>query len=430
MRILVVGSGGREHALAWKLLQSKEVEKVYVAPGNGGTASLPDCENIPYRDEDQAGLIREAQSQQVELAVIGPEVPLVEGIADLFENAGVPVVGPGREAAALEGSKIFAKEFMARHGVPTALWKEADTPMDALEAVKSFGVPVVIKADGLAAGKGVVVARSMEEAEEAITRFMVEGTLGAAGARLLIEECLVGTELSLFALTDGTTYEVLATAMDHKPIGEGNTGPNTGGMGVTAPHPHESRELLVRLGEEILEPTVRGIAGEGLRYRGVIFVGVMLTETGPRVLEYNVRLGDPETQALLPLLESDLLPLLRATADGKLHEVKPRWRGKRAVTVVAASGGYPGPYERGYPIRGVPVPLGRDTLWETDSLPAPFIAGAQLARSGVLETSGGRVLAVTALGDTVDEARSAAYKRISRLEFEKIYYRSDIPHLP
>lgn len=430
MKILVVGSGGREHALAWKLLQSKEVEQVYVAPGNGGTASLPDCENIPYRDDDPVGLIREAESRQVELAVIGPEVPLVAGVADLFDTAGIPAVGPHREAAALEGSKIFAKEFMDRHGVPTAAWKEADTPRDALEAVESFGVPVVIKADGLAAGKGVVVAGSREEAEEAITRFLVEGELGDAGSRLLIEECLLGTELSLFALTDGSAFELLATAMDHKPIGEGNSGPNTGGMGVVAPHPHESRELLFRLQDEILRPTVRGIAAEKLRYRGVIFVGIMLTEEGPRVLEYNVRLGDPETQALLPLLGSDLLPLLRATAEGKLQQANPTWREEHAVTVVAASGGYPGSYERGHLIRGIELPSTRDALWETDSLPIPFIAGAQLAPGEGLKTSGGRVLAVTALGATRDEARNTAYQRLSRIEFEKMYYRRDIPHLP
>jgi phosphoribosylamine--glycine ligase len=429
MKVLVVGSGGREYAIAWKLLQSPEVERVYLSPGNGGTALLPGCENLPYDPEEPVTTLRDARRREVGLVVIGPEVPIVAGVADLFENARIPVVGPSRQAAALEGSKIFAKEFMGRHGVPTAGWRVAETPKEAMDAVDSFGLPVVIKADGLAAGKGVVVASSREEAEEAVTRFMVEQTLGSAGSRLLVEECLQGPELSLFALTDGSTYEVLATAMDHKPIGEGNTGPNTGGMGVTAPHPQESPHLLSRLRREVLEPTVGGLAEERLRYRGVIFVGLMLTDKGPRVLEYNVRLGDPETQALLPLLKSDLLPMLRAAAEGRLEAVQPVWRKEVAVTVVAASGGYPGSYERGFSIGGIDPPASRNALWEREGLPVPFVAGAELSPSGELQTAGGRVVAVTALGATIEEAREEAYNRLSRITFRGIYYRRDIPFL-
>lgn len=430
MNVIVVGSGGREHALAWKLLQSSEVDRVYVAPGNGGTALLPHCENLPYDPEEPAALVREVSSRGIRLALIGPEAPLVAGLADLFENAAIPVVGPSRQAAALEGSKIFAKEFMERHTVPTAPWKIAETPAEAMEAVDRFGLPVVIKADGLAAGKGVVVAATREEAEEAVTKFMVERTLGGAGSRLLVEECLRGRELSLFALTDGESYELLATAMDHKPIGEGNSGPNTGGMGVIAPHPEETPELIEELHRKVLRPTVAGLSKEKLRYRGIIFVGLMLTEGGPRVLEYNVRLGDPETQALLPLLKSDLLPLLTATADGTLDSERPAWRDEVAVTVVASSGGYPGSYGRGFAIAGLQAPRSREELWESDTLPIPFVAGADLSPTGALHTSGGRVLAVTALGKRVEEARRGAYERLSGITFDGIYYRRDIPFLP
>ncbi|MFP4300460.1 MAG: phosphoribosylamine--glycine ligase [Spirochaetaceae bacterium] len=430
MKILVIGSGGREYALAWKLLQSPEVERVLVAPGNGGTALLPDCENLELEATDGVGLLREAEARGVELVVIGPELPLVAGVADLFDAAEIPVVGASRGAAALEGSKLYAKRFMDRHAVPTARWSLAETPEEAMAAFKRLGPPAVLKADGLAAGKGVVVAGSLEEAEETVQRFMVDRTLGAAGSPLIVEECLFGTELSLFALTDGGTYRVLATAMDHKPIGEGNSGPNTGGMGVVAPHPQENEALLKRLCSAVLDPTVRGIASDRLAYRGVLFLGIMLTEAGSRVLEYNVRLGDPETQALLPLLESDLLPLLRATALGKLDQVTPRWRSQVAVSVVAAAKGYPGSYDRGVPIEGVTPPENRRALWEHPNRPIPFIAGAARAPGGGLQTSGGRVLTVTGLGDDVEGARAQAYGRLSTIEFRGMQYRTDIPYLP
>lgn len=430
MKPLVVGSGGREYALAWKLLQSSQVERLFVAPGNGGTALLPECENLSQTATDGVGLLREAEARGADLVVVGPEVPLVEGVADIFHNAGIPVVGASRAAAALEGSKRFAKQFMDRHGIPTARWHSAETPAEALSAFRELGPPAVLKADGLAAGKGVVVANSLEEAEETIQRFMVAKTLGDAGSSLVIEECLKGPELSLFALTDGHSYTLLATAMDHKPIGEGNRGANTGGMGVLAPHPQENNALLETLRMSVLEPTIRGIAAEKLRYRGVVFVGLMLTEDGPKVLEYNVRLGDPETQALLPLLESDLLPLLEATAEGRLDQVKPRWRKEVAVTVVAAARGYPESYDRGFPIAGLPTPDNREALWESAGRPIPFVAGAAIGPGGVLQTAGGRVLSVTGLGADLDAARAQAYDRLSTITFEGISFRRDIPYLP
>ncbi len=430
MKSLVIGSGGREYALAWKLLQSPEVESVYVAPGNGGTALLPECENLKLEATDGIGLLREAEARGVELVVVGPEVPLVAGVTDLFESAEIPVVGASRDAAALEGSKLYAKRFMDRHGVPTAAWRLAETPEEALAAFQEIGPPAVLKADGLAAGKGVVVAQTLEEAEETIQRFMVDRALGDAGTPLVIEECLYGTELSLFALTDGQTYRVLATAMDHKPIGEGNAGPNTGGMGVVAPHPQESAALLDTLRSAVLDPTVHGIASDGLRYRGVIFVGIMLTDQGPQVLEYNVRLGDPETQALLPLLETDLLPLLRATASASLDQVVPRWRSEVAVTVVAASKGYPGSYDRGLPIEGIATPRSREELWEGPRLPIPFLAGVAGRQDGGLQTSGGRVLSVTGLGPDIEAARAEAYGRLSGIAFPGMQYRRDIPCMP
>ena len=416
MNVLIVGSGGREHALAWKLKQSPAVDGLYVAPGNAGTAEL--AENLPVGAEDVEGLLAAARKQRVDLTVVGPEVPLAAGIVDRFEEAGLAIFGPSQRAVQLEADKAFAKDLMARHGIPTGGHRTFRRYEEALAYVRSNAAPLVVKASGLAAGKGVTVCQERQEAEVALQRVMLEREFGAAGDVVLVEECLRGQEASVLAFTDGYTVRSMVVAQDHKPLLDGDRGPNTGGMGCYAPAPAVSPELLRRIEETILQPAVDALRQEGIVYRGVLYAGLILTDEGPQVLEFNSRFGDPEAQVILPLLEGDLLPILQACLDGTLAQADLRWAARACICVVVASGGYPGSYRQGLPITG---------LAAVASLPETvvFHAGTRAA-DGQVVTAGGRVLGVTALGDTLAQAAERAYEAVGKLHFEGMYYRRDI----
>ncbi|GBC83451.1 Phosphoribosylamine--glycine ligase [bacterium HR10] len=419
MRVLVIGSGGREHALVWALARSSGVTEVIGAPGNGGITEQARCVRADVGNPRELADVAEAEG--VALTFVGPELPLVNGVADEFARRGLRLVGPDARAAQLEGSKAFAKEFMARHGIPTARFAICTAAAEARRLIASgrFGFPLVIKADGLAAGKGVILAHTPRDAEEVIERFMVQRVLGPAGERVVLEECLTGRECSFFALTDGEFVLPLPPAQDYKRAHDGDHGPNTGGMGaISAPHLLDAatRERILR---EIVEPTIRAAARDGFPYRGVLYVGLMLTREGPRVLEYNVRLGDPEAQAILPRLESDLLEIGEALVTGSLSRIRPRWSTDATVCVVLASGGYPGSYHTGYPIQG---------LEDARRLEGVLIfhAGTTRAPDGSFQTAGGRVLNVVARGRTLAEARARAYHATSLITFERMHYRRDI----
>lgn len=413
MNLFVIGSGGREHALVWKLAQNPRVEKIYCAPGNAGTAHL--AENVPIAGSEIDALVAFAQKQRIDFTVIGPEAPLVDGLATRLRDAGLRVYGPDAYAAQLEGSKIFAKEVMTRAGVPTAAYQAfadavaARTWLDAQPAEK----PWVVKADGLAAGKGVLICDNRAEALDAIERILVQREFGAAGDRVLIEERLVGYEVSLLAICSGQTAVALAPAQDYKRIGEGDTGPNTGGMGNYSPVPDFSPELVQFGMERVVLPTLREVP-----FVGTLFVGLMVTADGPQVLEYNVRFGDPETQVVLPRLATDLLDLFEAAVDGRLADVDVRWSARKAVTVVCAAGGYPGDYAKGTSIHGLEAANALEDV-------IIFHAGTAL-RNGQVVTNGGRVLNVTALGDTFAEAIDRAYAAVDRISWEGMTYRRDI----
>lgn len=413
MRILVVGSGGREHAIVWKLSEGGSRHELYCAPGNVGTARLPNCTNVPAATA--AEIVLACRDRGIELVIVGPEMPLVHGLADAVRETGIPCLGPSRAAAALEGSKVMAKQFMMRHGIPTPAWRLAESPQEALSAVDALGERVVIKADGLAAGKGVVVCSSRSEAEQAVSSFMEARSLGPAGERLVVEERLEGFEATVLALTDGESVYELPASQDHKPVGEGNTGPNTGGMGVVCPHPRFDSATQERFTREILEPTIDGIRRDGLQYHGVLYFGLMVTRAGVFVLEYNVRLGDPEAQAVLPLLDADLAELSFAAATGGLARVAGKKHDLASCVVVASSGGYPGGYETGFPIEGI----------EHCESPV-FFAGVAENEAGRPVTAGGRVLAVCGFGRSPAEARTTAYRDIARISFEGMHYRRDI----
>ncbi|MEW6446823.1 MAG: phosphoribosylamine--glycine ligase [Bacillota bacterium] len=414
MKVLVVGGGGREHALVWKIAQSPRVEKVFCAPGNAGIARDAVCVGI--KADDIEGLLAFARSEGVGLTVVGPEAPLAAGIVDAFESAGLRIFGPRREAARLEASKVFAKEVMLQYGVPTAKAAVFDSPGGAKEYVRRLGGPCVVKADGLATGKGVVVAEGPAEAEAAIAEMMEAKAFGAAGARVLIEERLYGEEASVLALTDGEAVLPLLPAQDHKPVYDGDRGPNTGGMGAYAPAPVVTAELLSRIEKEILIPTVRGLKARGVTYRGVLYAGLMLTPDGPKVLEFNVRFGDPEAQPLLYLWAGDLVEALEAVTSGNLQNVKLDWHPGAAVCVVLTSAGYPGGYQKGYVINGL-ADLPSDVM--------VFHAGTGL-KDGAFVTAGGRVLGVTARGTDVYEAIRLAYQAVDRISFEGMHFRRDI----
>lgn len=416
MRVLVVGAGGREHALVWKLAQSARVDQVYCAPGNAGIAQI--AELVPIGVDDLTRLARFARDQAIDLTVVGPESPLALGIADQFADAGLRLFGPTRQAAQLESSKAFAKDLLRRWNVPTGYFSTFDRADEAKRYVREVGTPVVIKADGLAAGKGVIVCHEMREAEQAIDDILVSRLFGDAGARIVIEEFLQGEELSFIALVDGHSVLPFPSSQDHKRLLDGDQGPNTGGMGAYSPTPAWTEELEARVIREIALPTLHALQAQKIDFRGVLYVGLMLTDQGPKVLEFNVRFGDPECQALLVRLDSDLLDLLEACIDGRLSEVQPRWEEHAAACVVLAARGYPGAYERGHVIRGL------DAL---QAMPEVVVFHAGTARRGNdFVTNGGRVLGVTARGPDVAEAVRRAYAAVNRIHFEGMHYRRDI----
>ncbi|MBA2744389.1 MAG: phosphoribosylamine--glycine ligase [Chthoniobacterales bacterium] len=416
MKILIVGSGGREHALAWKLRQSAGVERIFCAPGNAGTEQLAD--NVPIAATDFSALIGFAKGNDIGLTVIGPDDPLAGGIVDLFEAEGLAVFGPSKSAARLESSKIFAKEIMRRNHIPTGLAGSFEQSSEAIKFCQRLPFPVVIKADGLALGKGVVVAQNVEECAAAIHSMMDERKFGDAGSRIVVEEFLRGSECSLHALVSGETFRMLASARDHKRANEGDTGPNTGGMGAVSPADNWSEQAQQEFDDEVMVPLLGGLCHAGITFRGLLFPGLMITAAGPRILEFNCRFGDPETQAILPRLRSDLLELLLATVEGQLPAAQMEWDPRPAVTVVMASGGYPGTYETGKIISGL------DACSSLNDVQV-FHAGTKRENGNVV-TAGGRVLAITALGDTVAQARERAYEAVSRIDFAGCYYRRDI----
>lgn len=417
MRLLVVGSGGREHAIAWRLAQSPRVQKVFVAPGNGGTAREAGLENVAISAIDE--LAELALAENIHLTVVGPEAPLAEGIVDLFRSRGLRIFGPTQACARLESSKQFAKEFMIRHRIPTAEFSSFDTASAAHAYIDAHGTPIVVKADGLAAGKGVIVAMSASEAHRAVEKILVERTLGAAGSRVVIEEFLDGEEASFIVLADGEHVLPLATSQDHKRLGDGDRGPNTGGMGAYSPAPVVTPELHARVVREIIQPVLAGMTEEGQRYTGFLYAGLMIDAAGyPRVLEFNCRLGDPETQPILLRLKSDLFELIERAMDGKLDRVKAEWDRRAALGVVLAAAGYPEAPEKGHIIAGLP---------ETEEDFRVFHSGTAL-KDGAIVTNGGRVLCVTALGDSLRMAQRRAYEVVQGIRFDGMQYRRDIGH--
>lgn len=419
MNILVIGSGGREHALAWKAAQSSLADTVFVAPGNGGTALETGIENIAIDVADFGGLADFAENNQVGLTIVGPEVPLVEGVVDYFNERGLTIFGPSKGAAQLEGSKSFTKDFLARHNIPTAAYQTFSALEPALAYVRAQGAPIVIKADGLAAGKGVIVAMTLTEAEAAIEDMLAGNRFGDAGHRVVIEEFLEGEEASFIVLADGEHVLPMATSQDHKRVGDGDTGPNTGGMGAYSPAPVVTDAVRQRIMDEVIWPTMRGMAAEGNAYTGFLYAGLMIDQNGaPKVIEYNCRFGDPETQPIMMRLQSDLVALCLSALDGKLDTETARWDARKSIGVVMATGGYPENYAKDKIITGLAP--------ETDSVKV-FHAGTRYHDGDVL-TSGGRVLCVTALGDTVSAARDQAYKVVHAINWEKAYYRNDIAY--
>jgi len=420
MNVLVVGGGGREHALAWKLAQSPSVDTVYVAPGNAGTELEAKIQNVAIAADDIDGLLDFAQASDIELTVIGPEVPLVLGIVDRFEMAGLRCFGPTQAAAQLEGSKAFTKDFLARHDIPTA-WYEVFTEIDpAIAFIESKGAPIVIKADGLAAGKGVIVAQDNAEAIAAVKDMLAGNAFGEAGSRVVIEECLIGEEASFIVMVDGEHILPMATSQDHKARDDGDTGPNTGGMGAYSPAPVVTPEIEQRIMDQVIKPTVIGLANEGMPYTGFLYAGIMLGEDGiPKVLEYNCRFGDPETQPIMLRLKSDLVPLLNAALDGKLDTVTAEWDSRCALGVVLAAGGYPDDYEKGLIISGLP---------EDESEGEKVFHAGTASKDGHTVTAGGRVLCATALGKDVAAAQQRAYQLANKINWDGLYKRLDIGH--
>jgi phosphoribosylamine--glycine ligase len=416
MRVLIVGSGGREHALAVAIAKSPALTSLYVAPGNPGTAAL--ATNIPIRATDIAGLVDFALAQRIDLVIPGPEAPLVAGIADALAAANIPCCGPTAAAAQLEGSKTFTKELADAAAIPTAEWAAFDDPAAAHDYVEQTGAPIVVKADGLAAGKGVVVAASLDEAHAAISAMMEDQTLGAAGAEIVIEECMIGEEISLFALCDGVKAVFFGVAADHKRVGDGDAGPNTGGMGAIFAPPWATADIIETSMARIIRPALAEMANRGVPFRGFLFAGLMVTSEGPKLIEFNVRFGDPECETILPMLDCDLLPVLHAAATGRLEEVALRWQSGRAATVMLCAKGYPGPYATGSEIFG---------LEEAAEMPNVYIFHAgTMAEQGSVLANGGRVLAVTAKGDNFQQAVSRAYAAVDVIDWEDGFCRRDI----
>lgn len=412
MNILLIGSGGREHALAWKLAKSERVNKIYVAPGNGGTANLEKCNNIDITDIEE--LIKFSKENNIDLTVVGPEEPLIKGVVNRFKEEGLKIFGPAKDGAELEGSKSFSKDFMKKYEVKTAKYEVFYEEDKAKEYLKTCKYPIVIKADGLAAGKGVVICESLEEGLKTIDLFMVSDIFKGAGKKVVIEEFLKGVEASILSITDGHTIIPFLSAKDHKQIFDDNKGPNTGGMGVVCPNPYVTEEVLEDFRVNIMEKTLTGIREEGFDFKGIIFFGIMITEDGAKLLEYNVRMGDPETQSVLSLMETDLLELIEASIDERLNGMEVKWKDEVCLNVVMSSKGYPGVPETGYKIS-----ISDDVKEDV------FIAGAKLKENNLI-TSGGRVLSVIGRGKTIEEARENVYKNIEKVNFEGAYYRKDI----
>ena len=412
MNIMVIGGGGREHAIIKKLKQSPEAEKIYALPGNGGIAADAEC--VPVSATDLEGIVAFARSTGIDYAVVAPDDPLVLGCVDLLEKEGIPCFGPRKNAAIIEGSKVFAKDLMKKYGIPTAAYEVFSDPAEALRYLETAPVPTVVKADGLALGKGVTVAMTREEAVNAVWEIMEDKKFGKSGDRIVIEEYLEGPEVSVLSFTDGTTVIPMVSSMDHKRAGDGDTGPNTGGMGTVAPNPFYTGAVAQTCMETIFLPTIRAMKAEGREFRGCLYFGLMITKDGPKVIEYNCRFGDPETQVVLPLLESDLLTVMRAVTEGRLAECPVRFRDAHACCVVLASRGYPLSYEKGYEIT-IPADV-KDHV---------FVAGAAL-KDGKTVTSGGRVLGVTAVADTLRDAVDQAYAMADRISFGNRYCRRDI----
>lgn len=418
MNVLIIGSGGREHALAWQVAQSARVENVYVAPGNAGTELEDNVQNVPLAGEDIDALLNFAATNQVDLTIVGPEAPLVAGIVDRFSAAGLPCFGPTAAAAQLEGSKAFAKDFMARHGIPTAAYGKFTDIDEAVAFIQSHGAPIVVKADGLAAGKGVIIAHTVEEAETAVKDMLADNAFGEAGHRVVVEEFLTGEEASFIVMADGEHILPLATSQDHKARDDGDLGPNTGGMGAYSPAPVIDRALHEKAMDTVIRPTIRGMAEQGMPFTGFLYAGLMVSPDGEtKVLEFNVRFGDPETQPILMRLQSDLAELCLAAVNGKLDQVDAKWDPRPALGVVMAAGGYPGSYSRGQIISGLDIANQGETR--------VFHAGTEL-RDGQVVATGGRVLCVCALADSVKDAASAAYTGCDRIHWDNAFYRRDI----
>jgi len=412
MKLLVIGSGGREHCLVWKLSQSSLVDKIYCAPGNGGTTN-----NVDIGVNDIEGLLNFVLKEKIDLTVVGPETPLVEGIVDQFKAKGLKIFGPNKDLARLEGSKIFAKELMQKYSIPTANFKVFTSTLPAKAYIEKRGTPLVVKADGLAAGKGVFVCSSVKAAQEAIDLIMLKKEFGASGDRVIIEDCFEGEETSILVFTDGETIIPLVASQDHKRAFDRDNGPNTGGMGAYAPAPLVNAELFEKIMDKIFTPLIKGLKQEGRLYQGILYAGLMIQNNEPYVLEFNVRFGDPETQAILTKLKSDLAELMLKTVDGKLRGISLQWDERFCVCVVLASGGYPGNYQKDKEIRGLEKLSGLEDIFV-------FHAGTK-EKSGFF-TNGGRVLNISALGDTIKEAKNKAYDAIGNIQFENMFYRKDI----
>ena len=420
MKVLVIGGGGREHALAWKAAQSPRVDKVYVAPGNAGTAIDDKLENIAIDAEDIDALLAFALKEAIELTIVGPEVPLVAGVVDRFQAGGLRIFGPSAAAAELEGSKAFTKDFLARHHIPSAAYGNFTDLDQAVAYIRQQGAPIVVKADGLAAGKGVILAKTEQQAIDACQDMLAGNAFGDAGHRVVVEEFLTGEEASFIVMVDGEHVLPLASSQDHKARDEGDSGPNTGGMGAYSPAPVVTDELHRRIMDEVIWPTVRGMAADGKPYSGFLYAGIMIAPDGsPRVLEYNVRFGDPETQPIMLRLKSDLVELCEAALDGRLDQVQAEWDARASLGVVLAAGGYPGSYEKGHVISGLDAVQGNDVQ--------VFHAGTRLEGADIV-TTGGRVLCVCALGEDVAEAQRRAYAAVDKISWKDVYFRRDIGH--
>ncbi len=418
MNVLIIGAGGREHALGWKVAQNPNVETVFVAPGNAGSALEPKLENVAIDVEDIQGLVAFAKDKNIELTIVGPEAPLVIGVVDAFQEAGLAIFGPTQAAAQLEGSKAFTKDFLARHAIPTGAYANFTEIEPALAYVREQGAPIVVKADGLAAGKGVIVAMTLEEAEDAIKDMLAGNAFGDAGSRVVIEEFLDGEEASFIVMVDGENVLPMATSQDHKRVGDKDTGPNTGGMGAYSPAPVVTQEIHNRIMEEVIYPTVRGMASEGNPYTGFLYAGLMIDKDGtPKVIEYNCRFGDPETQPIMMRMQSDMVELCQAAIDKKLDQVESKWDPRASIGIVLAAGGYPASYNKGDVISGLPT---------TDVEGEKVFHAGTADKDGNVVTNGGRVLCATALGNTVSEAQARAYELTKKISWDGMFHRNDI----